>query len=54
MHSLEAIEAAVEGSEGHEGSLAFYRLERRADEIGVVAGEDFRLRAAVSVGAELR
>lgn len=53
-HSLEAIQAAVEGSEGHEGSLAFYRLERRGDDIRVVAGEDHRLRAAVSVGAELR
>jgi len=53
-HSLEAIEAAVEGSEEYEGSLAFYRLERRNDDIEVVMGEDSRLRSAVSVGAELR
>jgi hypothetical protein len=53
-HSLEAINAAVEGSEGHEGSLAFYRLERRQGDIAVVAGEDWRLRSAVSVGVELR
>lgn len=53
-HSLEAVNAAVEGTEGHEGSLAFYRLERRGDDIAVVQGEDFRLRAAVSVGTELR
>ncbi|MFN8634163.1 MAG: AAA family ATPase [Chloroflexota bacterium] len=53
-HSLEALNAAVEGSEGHDGSLAFYRLERRKDEIAVVYGEDWRLRTAVSVGTELR
>jgi predicted ATPase len=53
-HSLEAINAAVDGSEDHEGSLAFYRLERRKGDIAVVAGEDRRLRAAVSVGFELR
>jgi len=53
-HSLEAINAAVEGSQGHEGSLAFYRLERRGDDIGVITGEDSRLRTAVSVGTELR
>ena len=44
----------MKGSEDHEGSLAFYRLERRKDDIAVVAGEDRRLRAAVSVGTELR
>jgi predicted ATP-dependent endonuclease of OLD family len=53
-HSLETIYAAVEGSEGHEGALAFYRLERRDDDIAVVKGEDFRLRAAARVGTELR
>ena len=53
-HSLEAIEAAVEGSEGYEGSLAFYRLERRDGDIKVVMGEDNRLRSAVKVGTELR
>jgi hypothetical protein len=53
-HSLEAINAAVEGSAGHEGSLAFYRLDRRGDDIRVVTGEDDRLRAAVRVGAEIR
>ncbi|MCC7367363.1 MAG: AAA family ATPase [Chloroflexi bacterium] len=54
-HSLEAIEAAVGGSEGYEGSLAFYRLEReKSGEIGVVAGEDHRLRSAVKARAELR
>jgi AAA15 family ATPase/GTPase len=53
-HSWECLEAAVKGSEDHEGNLAFYRLERRKDEIAVVAGEDRRLRAAVRVGVELR
>jgi len=53
-HSLEAIEAAVEGSEGHEGSLAFYRLDRVGSEIEVVEGSDSRLRSAVKVGYEIR
>jgi hypothetical protein len=53
-HSWECLEAAVKGSEGHEGSLAFYRLERRDGDIAVVAGEDSRLRSAVRVGYELR
>jgi ABC-type transport system involved in cytochrome c biogenesis ATPase subunit len=53
-HSLEAINAAVEGSEAHEGSLAFFRLQRRDDDIDVVKGEDFRLRVAARVGTELR
>jgi AAA15 family ATPase/GTPase len=53
-HSLETIQTAVEGSQEHEGSLAFFRLERRDDDIVVVKGEDFRLRAAARVGAELR
>jgi AAA15 family ATPase/GTPase len=53
-HSLEAITAAVEGSASHEGSLAFFRLERRDGDIAVVKGEDFRLRAAARVGTELR
>lgn len=53
-HSLEAIYAAVDGSKEHEGSLAFFRLERRDGEIAVVKGEDFRLRAAARVGTELR
>lgn len=53
-HSLEAIEAAVEGSEGQEGSLAFFRLERKGDDIAVVQGSDSRLRSAVRVGFEIR
>jgi AAA15 family ATPase/GTPase len=53
-HSLECIEAAVEGSQDHEGTLAFYRLERRQNGIEVVAGADDRLRSAVKVGFELR
>jgi energy-coupling factor transporter ATP-binding protein EcfA2 len=53
-HSLEAIEAAVEGSKGYEGSLAFYRLERRDGNIEVIMGEDSRLRSAVSLNFELR
>jgi hypothetical protein len=53
-HSLEAIEAAVEGSKDYEGSLAFYRLERRDGDISVVAGNDSRLRSAISVGYEVR
>jgi predicted ATPase len=53
-HSLECIEAAVKGSEGHEGTLAFFRLDRRNGDIEVVAGEDHRLRSAVRVGAEIR
>jgi hypothetical protein len=53
-HSWECLEAAVKGSEEHEGSLGFYRLEREGDEIEVVQGSDSRLRSAVSVGFELR
>jgi energy-coupling factor transporter ATP-binding protein EcfA2 len=53
-HSLEAIEAAVEGSKDYKGSLAFYRLERRNGDIGVIMGEDSRLRSAIAVGFELR
>ena len=53
-HSYECIEAAVAGSEGHEGSLAFFRLEREADDIEVVQGSDSRLRSAVAVGYEVR
>jgi hypothetical protein len=53
-HSWECLEAAVKGSEGHEGSLAFYRLEREAGEIEVVEGSDSRLRSAVAVGYEIR
>jgi hypothetical protein len=53
-HSLEAIEAAVEGSEGQEGSLAFFRLERSGDGIQVIAATDDRLRSAVGLDFELR
>ncbi len=53
-HSLEAIEAAVEATEGHEGSLAFYRLDRVGADIEVVEGSDSRLRSAVKVGYEIR
>ena len=53
-HSLEAIEAAVEATEGHEGSLAFYRLDRVGSDIKVVEGNDSRLRSAVKVGYEIR
>jgi hypothetical protein len=53
-HSLEAISAAVKGSEEHEGSLGFFRLEREGDRIEVVQGSDSRLRSAVAVGFELR
>jgi hypothetical protein len=53
-HSYECIQAAVKGSEAHEGSLAFYRLEREGDEVEVVQGSDSRLRSAIAVGFELR
>jgi hypothetical protein len=53
-HSLEAIYSAVEGSQEREGSLAFFRLQRRGEDVEVVRGEDFRLRAAARVGTELR
>lgn len=53
-HSWECLEAAVKGSEEHEGSLAFYRLEREGDNIEVVQGSDSRLRSAVRVGYAIR
>jgi hypothetical protein len=53
-HSYECIEAAVKASEDHEGSLAFFRLERRPHDIEAVAAPDSRLRSAVTVGFEIR
>ena len=53
-HSWECLEAAVKGSDGHEGILSFYRLDRHKGEIEVVAGEDDRLRSAIRVGFEIR
>jgi AAA15 family ATPase/GTPase len=53
-HSWEALGAAVESSEEHEGSLAFYRMDRINGGIEVVHGADDRLRSAVRVGYEIR
>jgi AAA15 family ATPase/GTPase len=53
-HSMEAIKAAVDGSEGHENELALLRLTRRDGEIRVTAVEDEGIRAAVGFGFELR
>jgi len=53
-HSLEAIEAAVEGSRGQEGKLAMFRLERDAERVIAVDVDDEGLRDAVSLGFEMR
>jgi len=53
-HSLEAIEAAVEGSKGHEDKLALFRLSTRDGEVHVTAVEDEGIRAAVEFAFELR
>jgi hypothetical protein len=53
-HSLEAIEAAVEGSEGHEDKLALFRLTRRDDDIRATRVDREGIEAAVEFALELR
>ena len=53
-HSLEAIQAAVQGSKGHEDELALFRLSRRDGDVHVTAVEDEGIRAAVEFAFELR